>query len=586
LVGSAAERVALVEPPSDETSETAARFFIEQHGQDALSLDAKGPCLIQFKYSQDARPIKPSELADILLSLEKSSKDLPRKGGVHWRLITNRKLSATAKTLHDDARRAKGPRTRRGTGAGSDSGAVISRLGAQLEDVVEKDLDQFKVSLVDAAKKFGVDDDGVADRVMTLLLEVARNAPNRREVSVHALNEKLAGYRKPKSIRLKDCRQDWLSTLASAVGPGGQGGITLDEAVDRPVLGGLFAERAALAVVYGPGGCGKTLSLFRALDQRLKDDVGLAAMIVNGPRTLGHVVDEWRNARSVGETPKEALRRLCVANPGVGRPVLVLGLDGLDEVAASDRMEAENLIRYFHTMHVELHSSQAEPDGLLVVTCRAPEELDDIVAPLGVGGAPLPPIPRREIGEFSDEEFSAVWARWFPDEPVPRLGVEDEMLATVAETVAGPRPADQRLRALRHPVLLGCMKSFSPQQRQQLYQGDGELWRQVLNSYFTWFSRKASARAGCSLKKVREVLKAVARATAGKSGACDRDGDWVAPAVAHTGDTRHLVGQIFDDAVTAGVVNAGRRRYAVPTGTPIEWRWRFPELAAHLASLA
>ena len=107
------------------------------------------------------------------------------------------------------------------------------------------------------------------------------------------------------------------------------------------------------------------------------------------------------------------------------------------------------------------------------------------------------------------------------------------MLATVADTAAGGTVPDQRLLALRHPVLLGCTKSLSTEQRQRLYQGDAELWRQVLASYFAWFTRKASIRAGCSPRKAREVLKAVARATAGKSGAYDREDDWVAPATAH-----------------------------------------------------
>jgi hypothetical protein len=128
--------------------------------------------------------------------------------------------------------------------------------------------------------------------------------------------------------------------------------------------------------------------------------------------------------------------------------------------------------------------------------------------------APSAEIPSLKIDEFSDEEFAAVWAHWFRDEPVPRLGLPDEMFATVADTVAGVTAPDQRLLALRHPVLLGCTKLLSTEQRQLLYRGDAGLWSQVLDSYFTWFTRKASVRAGCSLRKVREVLKAVARATA------------------------------------------------------------------------
>jgi hypothetical protein len=583
LLGSGAERVKLDDVPSAAAGDTSLRFFLEQHGQDATVDDGGTVRLVQFKYSQGGRPIQQKELAEILLALKKSSKQVARSAVVRWQLVTNRPLSATAKKLHDAARRVKRRRTSRGAGTGTDY-LAISRLGAQLE-VVEKDLDQFKTSLQDAAKRFGVDDEGVASRVMALLLDVAARPLSHREVLLEALNGALAGYPKPKSIRLRDCQGDMRSALESAVQA--KGGIVLREAVERRALQSLLAQRAALAIVYGPGGCGKTLSLFRALDQRLSDAIGPAGMIVESPRSLGHIVGTWRNAPSPTGSPTEVLRQLRMANPDVGPPVLVLGFDGLDEVPDSERVEAEELIRHFHRMHVELHRSQVEPDGFLVVTCRNKEDLDDVVAPQGTGGPIQPEVPSFKIDEFSDEEFAAVWALWFRDEPVPRLGLPDEMLATVADTFAGAAAADPRLLALRHPAMLGCTKLLSAAQRQQLYQGDAALWREVLKRYFTWFTKKASRRARCSVDKAREVLKAVARGTAGKSGACDRDDDWVTPATAHTGYTPHLVSRIFDDAVTAGVVEIdGRSRYTLQAGTPIQWRWRFPELAAHLASLA
>jgi hypothetical protein len=264
--------------------------------------------------------------------------------------------------------------------------------------------------------------------------------------------------------------------------------------------------------------------------------------------------------------------------------VLVLGLDGLDEVPDSERAEAEELIRYFYKMHVEMHSSQVEPDGLLVVTCRNREDLDYVVAPRGTGGPPPPEIPSLKVEEFSDEEFAAVWALWFRDEVVPRLGLSDEMLSTVADAVSAP---DRRLLALRHPVLLGCTRLLSPEDRQRLYRGDAAVWDQVLVSYFDWFTRKACIRARCHPGTIRGVLKAAARATAATPlGPCDREDDWVIPAVRETGQAPDLVRQIFDDGVTAGVVIAGPNRYTQPVRLPIEWRWRFPELAAHLASLA
>lgn len=582
LLGSADERVRAVEAPSAIAGESSVRVLLEQHGQDAAVDDGRTTRLVQFKYSQSARPIQPAELAEILAALEKSSKQVARSAAVRWQLVTNRLPSPAAERSLRRAEGTTASRRRRASRSGKEStGQVIDRLGHRL-DVLRRDLDEFQSSLHSAAAAFGVDDDGVAGRVLELLQTIAVKAPGRREVTVEALRRVLAGYPNPKSIRLRDCRGDLRSALESAAQV--RGGLVPRDIVERRGLNALLAQPAALAIVYGPGGCGKTLSLFKALDRRLSDSVGLAGMIVKSPRDLSHVLNSWRNARSAGESPTEALRRLRIANPATGYPVLVLGLDGLDEVSETERREAEDLIRDFHEMHVNLHRSQLEPDGLLVVTCRDEEDVHHVVAPQGPGGPPPPEIPSLKIEEFTDEEFAAVWAIWFRDEALPRLGSSDEMLASVADTVAAP---DRRLLALRHPVLLGCTKLLCKEERQRLYQGDSAVWRQVLVSYFDWFTKKTCRRAECHPRVVLGVLKAAARATAETPlGAHDREGDWVTPATKETGQAPDLVRQIFDDAVTTGVVIAGPTKYTQPIHLPIEWRWRFPELAAHLASLA
>jgi len=416
---------------------------------------------------------------------------------------------------------------------------------------------------------------------------VATRAPDRREVDQQSLDQALAGYRNPKSIHMADCGAELRAALATALDIAGLGGIPLTEAVERHGLRTLFTEPAALAVVHGPGGCGKTISLFKALDQRVSDGAGPAGMLVDRPRTLDHIIGSWRNAPPAGGSSAAALQQLRLANASIDPPVLVLGLDGLDEVPEAERAEAEALIRYFYSMHIRLHRSQVQPDGLLIVTCRNREDLDDVVGSRGAGGLPPPEIPSFEVGEFTGEELSAVWALWFPHEVVPRAALLDDMGATVADAVDGATAQDGRLLALRHPVLLGCTKSLKPEERQRIYQGDDAVWNRVLRTYVDWFTRKASLRARCSRERVLEVLKAAARASVRSVFATrDREVDWVDPAVADTGEAPGLVRRIFHDAVTAGVVRTGSEKYTQPLRTPVEWRWRFPELAAHLASLA
>jgi hypothetical protein len=575
--------VKLDEAPAAEAGDTSLRFLLEEHGQDAAVHQGATFQLVQFKYSQNARPIEPAELAAILLALDNASKLVPQEHAIRWQLVTNRQLSPTAQRLYDSAGRPKRGGALRTSRASNDK--VITRLGARLA-FVHRDLDEMRLELLDAARRFGADD-GAVERVFDLMVKVAARAPHRRLISRAAMDEALAGYRNPRSVRLDDgdCRDHLRERLASAVRA--QGGISLAEAVERRSLRSLFAEPAALAIVHGPGGCGKTISLFKALDGRLAQAVGLSGMVVAPPRSLSHIYDSWRNAKPAG-LPGAVLPQLRLANPNLKRPVLVLGLDGWDELSDSERTEAASLVQYFHAMHVDWHVSRTEPDGLLVVTCRNKEDITYVVGPRGTGGMHLE-IPAFDVGEFEDAEIAEVWAQWFPDEEVPYLGVLDEMRVTYADE--GDRVGvvrDPFLVALRHPVLLGCTKTLSAEQRQQLYRGDATVRRQVLSTYVDWFTRKSVDRAGCSPRRVLGILKAAARATVGTQtvGTCDRDEHWVRPATAETGEAPGLAKQIFEDAVTAGVVVTGVGRYSPPVTMPVTWRWRFHDLAAHLASLA
>src|SRR5687767_13453253 len=112
LLGSAAERVRLDDGPAAAAGDASLRFFLEQHGQDAAVDDERSARLVQFKYSQGARPIQPAELAQILLGLEKSSKLVRGKANVRWQLVTNRPFSPTAERYFGVAGQASGSRKR------------------------------------------------------------------------------------------------------------------------------------------------------------------------------------------------------------------------------------------------------------------------------------------------------------------------------------------------------------------------------------------------------------------------------------------------------------------------------------------
>jgi hypothetical protein len=94
--------VKLEDAPSASASDASVRLFVEQHGQDAATTGNNGVSLIQFKYSQNARPIMPAALAEILLALEESSKNVQQKAMTRCRAGTSCSFRSTNAVVSHD----------------------------------------------------------------------------------------------------------------------------------------------------------------------------------------------------------------------------------------------------------------------------------------------------------------------------------------------------------------------------------------------------------------------------------------------------------------------------------------------------
>jgi hypothetical protein len=170
--------------------------------------------------------------------------------------------------------------------------------------------------------------------------------------------------------------------------------VDLNLVVPRTEVVELLArEEGALAVVIGPGGCGKTLSVIKALHDAITSRQKLGGVLLPGPnpprRSLPELIGTWRSARPMqAESLEASLRRIRMANSGLPRPVLLLALDGIDESRWDERSDAHETIAYFRKMHNEARPAEA----LLLVTCRTRDQFEVYVGADGVGGRPLAPI--------------------------------------------------------------------------------------------------------------------------------------------------------------------------------------------------
>jgi hypothetical protein len=155
----------------------------------------------------------------------------------------------------------------------------------------------------------------------------------------------------------------------------------------------------------------------------------------------------------------------------------------------------------------------------------------------------------------------------------------------LGEEALGEAEAARVAGVLRHPVLLGCLRELSVEDRGGFLRGEVGAWRSLVEKYVGWFARKVKRRRGCSMETVRSVLRAAGEATLAETTTAtyQLEGHWIDPGRRDTGESRLLVEAIFVDAVTAGLVDAGGARFAMPASAPVTWKWHERFVQEHVA---
>ena len=181
LLGSAAVFLA---PPPSNAEYLRSTNFIERHGQDAITGVGGAIRLIQFKYSNQRRPIGPAELLKIVSAFRRSEKSLSARPS--WVLATNRPLSKKTKRLRS------GRLPKRG---GDRSVAITLRREKARFEIQDIDLSEFRARIEARARTFGIEAiSDVSQRVVGFLTELATQPEDQREVTKVGLDRAIAGY--------------------------------------------------------------------------------------------------------------------------------------------------------------------------------------------------------------------------------------------------------------------------------------------------------------------------------------------------------------------------------------------------------
>ena len=629
MLGGAQDYVQWLQPKRgtrDGGFQALLTFEHEVYGQDFadVAADASGRrtrTLTQYKFSlhPEANTIPPAELDEIVDTLLQSQQEANRVEALPTRLVlrSNRPLSPKSQLLvaaAEDAAKGGVPSALLATKTTRKKVRkkwVVKQVPREPRDVAALaalkykpfDPKQARADLEAQAREFGLYttaelDDGVR-RVIDLLFTAATTHGSRR-VRRDQFEEALVGLRGPRRLTIDELAprlsQDLEGRTATLLGVEPPRFRVRREAADE--LDALADD--ALVVLAGHGGCGKTVVLWEAVRGAARAAGPLrklAAVVTEADHRgdLHGLVASWRtgsDAPRAVDPEHVAVERLVRANPATPPPVLVLGLDGIDE-ASYDRdwvTKARRLLQFFWGLQ---QNRAGPPPARLLVTCRTIDDVERFIGGHGGHGLRGGGLRQITVGDFTDTEMISLCQQTPGLDP----GVADSLMRAVsaaaatapgaaaaaadpysAETVGpasgGSVPAEvtEALGMVRHPIVWHCFAGMGAEAQAAVLAGAPPALDSLAGCCLDWFLRRAESRRGWDRHEVRTVLRAVARHTA-DGNASRTTGDWHEPCRA-VGWSEVRAGGLFREAVSSGLIDEAAPAGGGSAGSLRAWRWR------------
>lgn len=600
----AAGLAARAKNPDDAQHRRSAGFFArlressvvhELADMDAAVLlndtDAVG---VQYKYSHASPPraIDRQELIEILDAFHRSAKRAPEIHFVEFVLISNRPLEEAASDLYSTrGRTTPDPTLSPDPGRGGMLSKVAKKAQAYYgnkhlaasnrHDVLNLlilhpicDHEDSTKEVRNYASRYGTLPSEFEDALSHLMGRILRRtigAP--LELTAELLNASLIG--------VPDARP---------LGPAGAAGnareiarsscldyiekLTHDASilVRRRFLDDL--DRAvgqyALVFIVGEGGSGKSVLAAQYLREMAGDRyvAAISAADVDG-NWPGAEFRRWRSPNHFGDLKVESfdgmLSRIRQAERHVSRPILLLDLDGIDEI--QHRQAAKQLIGEF------LRRGGDEPsDAVLLVTCRSegtdvertmrkiistwlstevPYKCAELVGQVVVGDFDEEELLRaaNSLGGTYRNRLSGSFRDPSPDLPVELLYAEDERFAS------GVRSGLRRdiARSFLHPAMWQAFLEVGEDHRLKVLDEEPKALGLLADAFLSRFCRKAELRRPASSgERLMRALKRIGANVPGDRSVFDRVKDWIDAARGPVGDDEAY--QLFEEAKSYGLI--------------------------------
>jgi hypothetical protein len=603
------------------------RIEHEGSGQDVvirtISEAGEGLTLVQFKYSRrrPPRPVYRAEYNEIVEKLVASTEQAKADGcfvAGHF-LVTNRKVPARSVTGGSGRKRGSTGADSRALGAKNQSlnkriRRAKSTWKAHREDAVRKSLrilsnlpsDHWSVKLKEFAARYGCEDHEVEAGVDRLVGQVVRGTAEAGERTIEEadLIEAFTRWRTSTALTYRNLQDRSIETVGRFSQLFYRGHLVRQRILDELSR---EASQRALVILEGPGGTGKSTALAdwaRSVAKSTPRKIGALTWVLCANETrrglINHVICECSGLPPVQHERRTnsadlALKRLEIALPDADHPVLVLGLDGVDEDEEfSDQPQAvREILRWFWEEDVRIDRDAILPRATVIVTCRRADEITDNWLNLDASGfvAPSRPPAIIQVRDFTPTEllraaqldFVLAYDRIYNSlKSLRRLPATEQN--DLIEPLGVGRAVDSAafvdkevLDSIFHPAMWRALLDLDSEEvRTKVLDGDPAAIGQLAKSFtHTWFCRRARKRnlgRLCADEIVR-VLGEISRGTHGKSEFLEYREDWLMPAKNFASDSEARA--LYKEAISAGYIHEVES---------FRWRWRHRLCTQYLMS--
>jgi hypothetical protein len=390
-------------------------FLLEAYDQDAaVDHSQHKRTLVQFKYSATGNTIDPNKLQKICEQFKKAREraDGVNKKETDFRLVTNQNFTPYAQKILDDAKQLKNKYGQ--TTLTADTKEILPLL-----EVEQREIWQDIEDIQNHMAGFGVLPEEAAELITNTVGHYFNRVTNNAlSVSQHELYKHLIGFSGARQLQDPNVVDSMREQLTIAKEDLNVPAFIQRRHVEKAIQKALFENHQALILLEGQGGNGKSMTMCRVIEaampfNKFESPLGEVPFGVvchsseYADTWLSQHVEGWRGRTTGGsELFSPALCRLHMTrlNHNSG-PILLIGLDGLDEIRIENRAAVDRLMDWFRSEQKECRQEFRLPRAVLVATCRKREEFEKIHVRAYSHLRDNPEKHHISVGPFNEIEF-------------------------------------------------------------------------------------------------------------------------------------------------------------------------------------